>query len=190
MDQIENLYIRIENGIPVNHPVLESNLLQLFGEIPNNYFTFKRNTRPTSDTYGPYKKVVGETATYQFVDGIWQDVWEIVDLTPDEILQKQNEIKSFHQRSFLSANFKSWIFSEEKCKYIPPIDMPNDGQEYFWQDVTGSWRIRPSKPVDSDTVFYMLNLSTWEWQKPPKKPNDGKNYILDQVNWIWIEITE
>ena len=45
MDQIENLYIRIENGIPVNHPVLESNLLQLFGEIPNNYFTFKRNTR-------------------------------------------------------------------------------------------------------------------------------------------------
>jgi hypothetical protein len=45
---MNNLYIRIQNGTITDHPVTESNLLKVFGQIPNDYIEFRRIPKPTT----------------------------------------------------------------------------------------------------------------------------------------------
>ena len=36
--------------------------------------------------------------------------------------------------------FPSWTLDTEKCKWIPPIPHPNDGNYYVWDEETISWK--------------------------------------------------
>ena len=35
--------------------------------------------------------------------------------------------------------FNSWLFNEQTCLWEPPIDCPNDGNFYQWNEQTLSW---------------------------------------------------
>ena len=35
--------------------------------------------------------------------------------------------------------FQSWLLDEEKCAWYPPISMPNDGNDYEWNESTQQW---------------------------------------------------
>lgn len=35
--------------------------------------------------------------------------------------------------------FNSWVINENTCLWNPPVAMPNDGKEYFWDEPTTSW---------------------------------------------------
>lgn len=35
--------------------------------------------------------------------------------------------------------FASWILNEETCRWHPPVDHPNDGGDYEWNEETQSW---------------------------------------------------
>lgn len=37
------------------------------------------------------------------------------------------------------CSFASWILDEEKCVYVPPKPMPNDGREYIWDESIIDW---------------------------------------------------
>lgn len=37
-------------------------------------------------------------------------------------------------------NFNSWILNEEKCIWEAPINYPNDGKKYNWDEQTISWK--------------------------------------------------
>ena len=42
--------------------------------------------------------------------------------------------------AFISPQpFNSWILDEETCKWKAPIDIPNDGKRYGWDETTTSW---------------------------------------------------
>jgi hypothetical protein len=69
---MENLWIEIVDGHPVNHPYLESNLLAAYpewaGVVPASKFApFVRVTPPTD--------AIVERVEYQFIDGVWTDVF-------------------------------------------------------------------------------------------------------------------
>ena len=127
------LYIQIENGQPVNHPALEENLLQAYGKIPNNWMPFTRVARPSYDALpvGAY-----EVAVCNYVldlDGLsWKDEWSVRPMTDEE---KQNKIDSV----LASKPFESWTFVEETCTWVPPISMPDDGNNYYWNETLLSW---------------------------------------------------
>jgi hypothetical protein len=38
--------------------------------------------------------------------------------------------------------FESWVLNEDTCMWDPPIDYPNDGNQYFWNEETQSWDLR------------------------------------------------
>jgi hypothetical protein len=38
--------------------------------------------------------------------------------------------------------FESWVFDEEGCGWLPPVEYPSDGLVYFWDEDTISWKIR------------------------------------------------
>lgn len=84
-----NLYIQVENGLPVNHPAYESNLLEAFGEIPANWESFQRISQPAPILFFVLKN---PDPSYQKIDGVWKDVWAFRPMTDSEKEAKQQEL--------------------------------------------------------------------------------------------------
>jgi len=79
------LYIKIVDGQPVDHPVLELNLIHVYGSvdaIPSEYQPFTRTIYDISPSH-----YVTPVCSYQQINGVWQDVWEFVDIDEDEKAQ-------------------------------------------------------------------------------------------------------
>lgn len=130
-----NLYLRVENGIPIGHPIVESNLLEIYPSIdlenlPEDLVKFERVTAKV----GVYEVYVN--TTYELVNGVWKDVHNIRPMTTEEKTLKKNIVK---QTWTNTVNFNSWIFSEELCQFIPPVTMPSDGKKYLWNEETVNW---------------------------------------------------
>ena len=87
-----NLFLKIEDGTPVNHPQLEANIIDVYGSIPVNFEPFTRVERPLlgdeDDEENKYKTLVSEQPVYQQVDGVWTEVWSIRDMTAEEKTEK------------------------------------------------------------------------------------------------------
>lgn len=131
-----NLYIQIKDGRPFEHPIIEENLKMAFPDIDlqNLPSSFARFIRVQPPPHGVYQ--VNEGCTYEFVDGVCQDVWRIRDMTDEEKLQTQNEAK---QRWIDSGGPASWVFDEHSCQFFPPVQHPEDGKKYRWDEATTSW---------------------------------------------------
>ncbi len=37
--------------------------------------------------------------------------------------------------------FNSWVLVEETCQWKAPVAMPEDGQDYYWDEPTTSWKV-------------------------------------------------
>lgn len=86
-----NLYIRIKDGVPYNHPILESNFKQAFPSVdmdalPPEFAKFTRVPKPTPDEG---KQIVSAECRYEWVGNEVHDVWYIVqeDITTEEPLE-------------------------------------------------------------------------------------------------------
>ena len=130
------LFIRILDGQPYEHPILGSNFRQAFPEIdvnnlPSEFARFERIPRPSL----VYAVLNNNEPTYQWVDGIVKDVWDVTNLSEQEIIDKQNATKA----AWATHPFQSWVFNEELCKFEAPIPKPNDGKNYTWDELTTAW---------------------------------------------------
>ena len=38
--------------------------------------------------------------------------------------------------------YSSWALDEDICQWVPPVEYPNDGDEYNWNEDTGVWDVR------------------------------------------------
>lgn len=130
------LYIETENGLPINHPALEENLLQAFGEIPTHWEPFLRVEQPT---LAAYQALNTQEPEYLLVEGVWKDVWSIRDMTADEIAFKQQAVKKDWASLPNRENFTAWVFDEVTCSYIPPVSRPDDGKLYRWDGAVNNW---------------------------------------------------
>jgi hypothetical protein len=99
-----NLYIQLENGEPVNHPILEENFVQAFPNIDLNNLpeTFARFERITSPEVGVYE--VSEGTTYEWVDCIVKDVHHIRAMTLEERTAKQDADSGGMAKSGIDGN--------------------------------------------------------------------------------------
>jgi len=81
------LFIQIRNGMPYEHPILGSNFREAFPHIdvdnlPPEFARFNRIPKPEFDVRD--FKVVGDEPTYEWIDGVVQDVWAVRDMTEEE----------------------------------------------------------------------------------------------------------
>lgn len=168
------LYIQIEDNQPINHPATESNLIDVFGAVPQGWEPFVRVPRP-----GPneHKVVLIEQPEYRKIDGVWTDFWHVRDMTAEEIEATQLSEEERHalkvqafKRAWTSRpyahNFTAWVLNEELWKFEPPFPRPNDGKLYRWSGPDNNWK--EAEPV----------------------PQDGKQYYFDFDNWANVEITD
>lgn len=131
------LHIRIREGLPVNHPALEDNLIQAFGKVPEDWQPFVRIEAPT---LGVYDVLAQPEPTYEFVNGVWTDVWHVREMTQEEKLQKQEMVKNQWNSRPNRQNFLSWVFDEATCSFVAPVAKPEDGKQYFWDGASNSWK--------------------------------------------------
>ena len=84
-----NLYIRIVNEQPFEHPIFEDNFVQAFPHIdihnlPPDFARFERVEQPIVGVYEVYEGV-----TYEWFDNIVKDVHHLRPMTEEEKTAKQ-----------------------------------------------------------------------------------------------------
>lgn len=158
------LFIKVKDGLPVDHPAFEDNLLDAFGVIPPEWEPFARVPNPANGM--STKILVHPEPIYRKINGVWQDYWYVRDKTPEEIEEMYRPYKETWATIPYAHNFATWVFNTTKMRYEPPIPRPTDGKFYRWSGKDNNWKLAP-----------MI-------------PNDGKNYYFDFDNWVNVEITD
>lgn len=129
------LFIRIKDGQPFEHPIFGDNFRQAFpaidtNNLPPEFARFERIEPPVIGVYEVYEGV-----TYEWVDSIVKDVHHVRPMTTEEKTAKQNAVKA----EWAENGFASWTFNEVTCVFEPPVQYPNDGKPYRWNESTMSW---------------------------------------------------
>lgn len=151
-------YIKVENGQAVGHPVLEENLLQVHGCIPDGWESLALTDTTTLPRH-PLKHYE-DTPIYQLIDGVWTQVWVQVDNTPEEIAAYVKEFQGYLLNSTYGDNFTAWVFNYTTAKFEAPVPKPTDGS-YRWHGPSNSFKETPPKPTDGKN--YRFNFYTWDW---------------------------
>lgn len=149
-----SLYIEVQNGQAVNHPFLDSNLLNLYGSVenfPSEFQPFKRVEIP-HDEIDLFKKY---ESSYQCIDGIWQDVWSIVDMNSEEVAEA-----TIQRNLYLQNELE--ILKKEAQTIFDSLESASD--QAAWQHYLDS--------IDSWTFNDIVN-PTW-----PRRPFAIQSLIL------------
>lgn len=130
------LFIQIKDGQPFEHPIFGDNFRLAFPDLdtdnlPAEFARFERVICPSL----VYATLNNPDPTYQWVDGIVKDVWNITPMTAEEITNKQNAVKQY----WATNGFASWTFDETTCSFNPPTPYPTDGNDYHWDEESRSW---------------------------------------------------
>ena len=129
------LFIRIKNGQPFEHPIFGNNFREAYPQIDilNLPPEFARFVRVPPPAIGVYEKL---SSTYaDRGDGVYHDAWTVLELTPEEKAAKQQKVKD----AWATSGYPSWSFDEATCLFVPPTPMPEDGKLYRWDEATLSW---------------------------------------------------
>ena len=129
-------FIKIKDGQPFEYPILGDNFRQAFPNIdvdnlPLEFARFERVPCPSL----VYATLNHPTPTYQYIDDVVKEVWNITPMTTQEITIKQNNVKTH----WAENGFASWTFDEITCSFVPPLPCPVDGKMYRWNEETTSW---------------------------------------------------
>lgn len=129
------LFIRIKDGQPFEHPIFGDNFRQAFPDVDTNNLPaeFARFVRVQAPVVGAYEK--SRSASYQLVNGAYTDVFSIEQMTAEEVAAKQQATKD----AWAANGFASWTFNETTCVFESPIPYPTDGKDYRWDEPTTSW---------------------------------------------------
>lgn len=130
------LLIRIVNGEPFEHPIFIENFVQAFPDVDTNnlppeFARFERIPKPQL----VYDVLNSPDPTYQWVNGVVKDVWDIRPMTVEEKIEKQNQTKGM----WAIKKFYSWNFDELTCTFQPPTPKPDDGKDYRWNEEQLAW---------------------------------------------------
>ena len=162
------LFIRIVNGQPFEHPILGENFRQAFpaidtNNLPSEFACFERVNPPL---LGTYEVMSPEHSTYELIDGVYKDVWHKRDMTLEEKTAKQQaEIDAFNLRE-QAENWSAWTLDEATCTMQPPIPRPESDENKldagimtFWCGADNNWKDTPIRPNGQ----HKFDFLAWQW---------------------------
>ena len=138
-------FIKIKDGQPVDHPIVEQNFREAFPEIntenlPPEFAEFIRHPQPEIGVYEVYQGV-----EYQWIDGKVQDVHLVREMIQSE---KDEKIRLTKEQWTNGGGFASWVFKEAECMFNPPVPYPEGDEIMVWDEPTLSWKPIPSQTIE------------------------------------------
>jgi hypothetical protein len=129
------LFIRIKDGQPFEHPIFSDNFCQAFPDVNTNNLPpeFAKFVRLEIPSFGIYE--VYEGATYVWQNGVVTDFHNIRAMTLEEKTERQNFVKL----DWAESGYPSWVFDEATCSFKPPTARPTDEKLYKWNELSTSW---------------------------------------------------
>lgn len=109
---MDNLYIQVENTLPINHPAYESNLIQAFGVVPLDWVPFVRGDVPLLGVYKKFDSSRGHEGCgceYVATANGFKDVWSIVDMTNEDKLARKIATKPTETGFVFNDETGEWI---------------------------------------------------------------------------------
>jgi len=166
------LYIRIKDGKPFEHPILGDNFRQAFPHIDTNnlppeFARFVRVAAPTN--IGVFE--VCEESVYELVDGVYTDIHNVRPMTAEE-----KAVRIEQARANLPAN---WTLNEETLQSSPPL-RPTTGGPWRFDRITNDWVIATEPPFPSWT------LSEEGTRYMPPTPRPEGQYRWDEATLSWV----
>ena len=156
------LFIRIKDGNPFEHPIMEDNFVMAFpgvdiNNLPPEFAEFVRVEPPM---LGPYEK--NQSVRYELIDGKYTDVFSCEQMTQEEKLAKQQKVKDDWVNSGMATARPSWSFDEEKCLFVPPVPDPSDENNKFaWNEAKQQWVYVPPRPTVPGIWLFDIETGTW-----------------------------
>ena len=126
------LFIRIKDGQPFEHPIFGDNFRQAFPDVDVNNLPpeFARFERVAAPVVGVYQIC---NTTYELDGSIYKDVHTVCEMTDAEKITKQDKVKADW------TGPASWVFNAVTCSFEAPTPRPTDGKIYRWDEPTTSW---------------------------------------------------
>jgi len=152
------LYIEVENGNAIQHPAFEDNLNQAFPEgIPNRFEPFERiGSELPVDTF---QKSV---CTYvKNENGIWNDVWSVVDMTDEEKQVKIDEIKLNVNKRF-QDNFRLAQVMVLRCTADSDLNGVNVWNNYI--NICKLWNLESVLPTTPPIPRLPIRNESGNWE--------------------------
>ena len=152
------LYIQLENGQPINHPIFGDNLRQVIPDfdknnLPSEYAVFQRVQFEESGLPALDHFEVAEVS-YQWVEGIVKDVWSVRSMT-NEARSEKIEIHRIQLENSLQA------LKQESANELQNATL--DNERAIWQ----TYLDRLNSFTYENPVLAMLPF-------PPKRNQDGQ----------------
>jgi len=168
------LYIRIKDGKPFEHPIFGDNFRQAFPNVDTNNLPpeFARFVRVAAPALGPFEVYV--ECVYELVDGVYTDVHNVRPMTAEEKTAKIEQA-----RANLPAN---WTLNEETLQASPPTPppRPTTGGPWRFDRQTYDWVIATEPPFPSWT----LSEDGLRYVAPTPRP-EGL-YRWDEATLSWV----
>jgi hypothetical protein len=167
------LYIRIKDGKPFEHPIFGDNFRQAFPHIDTENLPpeFARFVRVAAPTVGVFE--VCEESVYELVDGVYTDVHNVRPMTAEEKAAKIEQAK---------ANLRSnWTLNEETLQSSPPPRPTVKGAYPYKFDLeTNQWLESSVPPFPS----WVPSEDGLRYVAPTPRP-EGQ-YRWDEATLSWV----
>ena len=155
-----DLFIRIENGSPVDHPITLENLQMVYpgfdpANPPENFMPFVKLGVPYRDFFEVYEGV-----TYIMESNYVTETHHVRPMTSEE---KQNYINDLKQQFIENGGDEDWYFDENLLTFVPSVPYPTDGQKYMWDKDNNIWILDNREityPDLSEEANVVINLLT------------------------------
>lgn len=94
--------------------------------------------KDTSDASGVEKEHIGAAHLEKILGGTWKQTSYNGNFRKN--YAGIGYIFDEQRNAFIPPKpFNSWVLVEETCQWKAPVDMPNDGQMYTWDEDSTSW---------------------------------------------------
>ena len=167
------LYIRIKDGLPFEHPILGDNFRQAFPNIdtenlPPEFAKFIRVAPPTIGVFEVYVDTV-----YELVDGVYTDVHNVRPMTAEEKVARIEQA-----RASLRPN---WTLNEETLQPVMPTRPTVKGAyPYRFDRETNQWLESDVPPFPS----WIPSEDGLRYVAPTPRP-EGR-YRWDEATLSWV----
>ena len=143
------LFIRIIDGQPFEHPIFEDNFKEAFPDVdlnnlPSEFLKFVRVEKPILKKY----EVCENESTYKIVDGICTDDWSLRLMTEEEKAAKDVLLEELRNAPF----GPEWVFDEDFCFWKFRVPYPTDGKQYVWNETEYAWQELSSSSIATPVV--------------------------------------